>query len=126
VIGSLKIHQEHKEDKGKISGTDQEQVNILKQGKMLTLRKKIAEVLEGECLDLREISKLFKIKEKEALDHLMHIAKSVHPRRLTAEPASCKQCGFSFKKRTRLNTPSRCPVCKSEKIYPPRFKINPS
>ena len=93
---------------------------------MLTLRKKIAEVLEGECLDLREISKLCGIKEREALDHLKHIAKSVHPRHLTAEPASCKQCGFSFKKRTRLNTPGRCPVCKSEHISPPRFKINHS
>jgi hypothetical protein len=58
---------------------------------MLTLRKKIAEALEGQCLDLRELSKLFGIKEREALDHLKHIAKSVHPRRLTAEPASCRQ-----------------------------------
>jgi transcriptional regulator len=91
---------------------------------MLTLRKKIAEALEGESLDLREISQLFGIKEREALDHLMHIERSVHPRRLTEEPAFCQQCGFSFKKRTRLSTPSRCPVCKSEHISPPRFKIN--
>ena len=110
----------------KLSGADQKQTNSLDQKKMLTLRKKIAEALEEECLDLREISKLFRIKEREALDHLKHIAKSVHPRRLIIEPASCKQCGFSFKKRTRLNTPGRCPVCKSEQIYPPRFKINPS
>jgi predicted Zn-ribbon and HTH transcriptional regulator len=93
---------------------------------MLTLRKKIAEALEGECFDSKEISRLFGIKEGEVLDHLEHIAKSVHPKRLTVEPASCKHCGFSFKKRTRLNTPGRCPVCKSESISPPRFKINPS
>jgi predicted Zn-ribbon and HTH transcriptional regulator len=86
----------------------------------------MVEVLERECLDLREISKWFGIKEREALDHLNHIAKSIHPKRLTAESASCKGCGFSFKKRTRLSTPSRCPVCKSEQISPPRFKINPS
>lgn len=96
------------------------------QQKMLTLRKRIAEALEGECLDLRGISKLFMIKEREALDHLKHIARSVHPKRLAAEPASCKRCGFSFKKRTRLNSPSRCPVCKSEHISPPRFKIDNS
>ena len=93
---------------------------------MLTLRKRIAEALEEECLDLREISKLFGIKERDALDHLKHIERSVHPRVLTAEPASCEQCGFSFKKRTRLNTPGHCPICKSEHISPPRFKINPS
>jgi hypothetical protein len=90
---------------------------------MPTLRKRIAEALERESLDLREISKLFGIKEREALDHLNHIARSVRPARLIAEPASCRQCGFSFRKRTRLGTPGRCPVCKSEHISPPRFKI---
>jgi hypothetical protein len=84
----------------------------------------MAETLEKECLDLREISKLFGMKEREALDHLKHIAKSVHPKRLTAEPASCKRCGFSFRKRIRLNTPGCCPVCKSEQVFPPRFKID--
>jgi predicted Zn-ribbon and HTH transcriptional regulator len=93
---------------------------------MLTLRKKIAEALEAECLDSQEISKLFGIKEREVLDHLQHIAKSARPKRLSVEPASCKQCGFSFKKRTRLNTPRRCPICKSESISSPRFKINHS
>jgi hypothetical protein len=93
---------------------------------MLTLRKRMAKALEKESLDLREISKLFGMKEGEALDHLKHIAKSTHPKRLTVEPASCKHCGFSFKKRTRLNSPGRCPVCKSEHISPPRFKIDNS
>ncbi len=94
--------------------------------KMLTLRKKIAKVLEEECLELEEISKLFGMREKEVLDHLQHIAKSARPERLTVEPALCKQCGFSFKKRTRLNTPGRCPVCRGEHISPPRFRIDPS
>jgi predicted Zn-ribbon and HTH transcriptional regulator len=93
---------------------------------MLTLRKKIAETLKEKSLDLRKISQLFGIKERDALDHLIHIERSVYPRRLTVEPAFCQQCGFSFKKRTRLSTPSRCPVCKSEHISPPRFRINPS
>ena len=93
---------------------------------MLTLRKKIAEVLKEELFDLREISKRFGIKEREVLDHLKHIEKSIHPKRLIVESASCKRCGFSFKKRTRLNTPGRCPVCRSEQISPPRFKINNS
>ncbi len=93
---------------------------------MLTLRKKITEALEEESLDLREISKLFGIKERDALDHLKHIQKSIHPKRLITEAASCRECGFSFKKRSRLNTPGRCPVCKSEQISPPRFKISNS
>jgi hypothetical protein len=59
---------------------------------MSTLRKKIAEALEGDFLDLREISQLFGIKEKEVLDHLNHIEKSEHHRGFTVEPASCQQC----------------------------------
>ncbi len=93
---------------------------------MLTLRKKIAEALREESFDLREISKRFGVKEREALDHLEHIEKSIHPKRLILEPASCQECGFSFKKRTRLSTPGRCPICRSEQISPPRFKINHS
>jgi len=85
-----------------------------------TLRKEIARALEEGPMDLREISQLFRIREKEALDHLQHIARSA---RLKMEPAVCQRCGFSFKKRERLNTPSRCPLCKSESISPPRYQI---
>ena len=56
---------------------------------MLTLRKEIAGALEQGSLDLREISQIFRIREKEALDHLQHIARSAHPKRLTMEPAAC-------------------------------------
>lgn len=88
--------------------------------KPLTIRQEIAEALARGPLDLRAISQLFRIREREALDHLQHIARSA---RLKMEPAVCQRCGFSFKKRERLNTPSRCPICKSESISPPRYRI---
>ena len=90
---------------------------------MITLRKKIAEALKQDSLDLREISKRFGIREKDALDHLHHIAKSAHSVGFNMKPPQCNQCGYSFKKRTRLNTPGHCPICKSESISPPRFQI---
>ncbi len=90
---------------------------------LLTPRKKIAEALEEESLDLREISRRFGIKERDVLNHLEHISRSAHSKRLITEPARCLQCGFSFKKRSRLSTPGRCPVCRSESIAPPRFKL---
>jgi predicted Zn-ribbon and HTH transcriptional regulator len=90
---------------------------------MLTLRKRIAGALENEPLDVREISQRFHLREKEVLDHLQHIARSVRGGRFIVEPASCERCGFSFKKRERLSKPSRCPVCRSEQILPPRFQI---
>jgi len=90
---------------------------------MPTLRKEIAEALEKGSLDMREISKIFHIKEREALDHLQHIERSARRKRFIMEPACCLDCGFIFKKRGRLSTPSRCPLCKSLSITPPRFKI---
>ena len=92
-------------------------------GEMLTLRKAIAEALEDDSLDLREISKRFRIKEREALDHLEHVARSVRPKRFIMEPASCLDCGFVFKKRDRLATPGKCPICRSQSVSPPRFRI---
>jgi len=93
---------------------------------MPTIRKEIASLLEKESLDLREISQTLRIREKEVLDHLQHIARSVHPRKLTMDPATCLQCGFVFKKRERFSTPSRCPICKSESVTPPRYQITES
>ena len=90
---------------------------------MPTLRKEIAAAIERESLDLREISQLFRIREREVLDHLQHISKSAHPKRLTMKPAQCQRCWFVFKKRARLSAPSRCPLCKSESISPPRYQI---
>ena len=87
---------------------------------MPTIRQEIAEALERGPLDLREISQLLRIREKEALDHLEHIARS---HRLKLDPAACQRCGFIFKKRARLGAPSRCPLCKSESISPPRYRI---
>ncbi len=97
--------------------------NAEDRAEMLTLRKEIAEILEQESLDLRQISQRLGIKEREALEHLEHVARSVRPKKLVSEPALCQECGFSFKKRTRLNTPSRCPLCKGESISPPVFRI---
>lgn len=89
--------------------------------KELTLRQQIAQALEDKPRGVREISQLFRIREKEVLDHLQHIAKSG---RLNIDPPFCQKCGFIFKKRERLNSPSRCPICRSEYINPPRYHLS--
>ncbi len=93
------------------------------EGRALTLRKRIAEALKREPLDSSGISRLLGIREREVLDHLKHVARSAGQKRFVVEPARCRECGFSFKKRTRLNTPGHCPLCKSESISPPAFRI---
>jgi transcriptional regulator len=91
---------------------------------MPTLRQEIAEALERDWLDVKEISKSFHLREREVLDHLEHIARSASHGRFMIEPASCLDCGFVFQKRTRVSTPGRCPLCRSASVSSPRFRIH--
>jgi len=72
-----------------------------------------------------EISSAVGVGEKEVYTHLSHIARSVkHQRKkLIIKPAECIGCGYIFKKRKRFTSPSRCPICKSEHIRNPMYRI---
>ena len=96
----------------------------------MTLRQQIMEAITGASKSARELAHLLRIPEREVEAHLVHIEKSVggrrgqpDGRRFRLEPASCSDCGFVFRDRTRLTTPSRCPTCRSEQIVPPRYRI---
>jgi transcriptional regulator len=90
----------------------------------LTVRKRIAEILSGRELTARDLSGMLGIKEREVMDHLPHVEKSSgNGATIIARPAACLGCGFVFKKRRRLTTPGRCPVCRSEQITPPMFAV---
>lgn len=95
----------------------------------LTARQKIIDAVKGMMLTARDISKVVGLKEKEVLEHLPHVAKTVNSSkeallaRFVVQPSECVSCGFVFKKRERLKTPSRCPVCRSEEITEMRFGI---
>ncbi len=92
----------------------------------LTIRQKIIEALKGNMLTAREISGAVGVKEKEVIEHLPHIERSVSGNksgRFVIESPECLECGFSFRKRQRLKTPSRCPICRSEGIKEMRFGI---
>lgn len=92
---------------------------------MHTLRQAIKELLLEEApLSSLELSQRLSLSEKEVLDHLTHIARAPGPdHRFQITPASCKHCGFVFKKRDRLTIPSRCPICHHESIRRPRFAL---
>jgi len=91
---------------------------------MLTQRQMLKELLlEGEFTSL-ELSQRLSLPEKEVLDHLAHLALAPGAGcRFHTTPAVCKHCGFAFKKRERLTTPSRCPLCHHESIRRPRFAL---
>jgi len=79
----------------------------------------------GRSASAKELSVMVGLSEKEVLDHLAHIRRSSRPKEqsLTVTPAVCKVCGFVFKKRERLTRPTRCPMCKGERIAEPLFSF---
>ena len=91
---------------------------------MSTIRQTMISLLQGQDLSAKEISQIIGLREKEVYDHLTHIARSAAVKgKLIVQPASCRHCGFVFKKRDRLTPPGKCFLCRSEAIIPPRFAI---
>ncbi len=91
----------------------------------VTIRAGLRRVLGEGPLTARELSARVGISEKEVAGHLAHLARSLRQsgERLRVEPTRCLACGFVFKDRIRLDKPSRCPECKSERLAPSRFAI---
>ncbi|OWJ55260.1 transcriptional regulator [Pyrodictium delaneyi] len=99
-----------------------------------TIRKRIIRILlESKTpLTAREIAELAGIDpvtgEHEVYIHLKHIAKSLrrsHGGRavLYMIPPRCRNCGYVFTDLDSPKKPSKCPMCKSQRIEPPRFYI---
>lgn len=90
-----------------------------------TARRRIRALLEVGPHTAGEISVSARIPEKDVEAHLESLKKSIHAegRRLIQVPAECRECGFVFRKRERLKSPGRCPVCKGESISDPSFLI---
>lgn len=89
-----------------------------------TVRQRMIEALKGGVLTCKDLSRMLGVKEKEVIEHLPHVARSVgHEARLVVEPSRCVACGFVFRKRGRLKTPGKCPVCRSEEITETRYSI---
>jgi len=89
-----------------------------------TTRQEITDLLIKDKLTTREISQALRIRERDVVDHLEHIVKSVSKKgRFCIEPSVCRKCGFVFKERKKLRSPGRCPICKNEAITEPRFWV---
>ena len=92
---------------------------------MKTIRQELIDLLQERELDAREISRILAIKEKEVLDHLTHIGRTLSARglKLRIEPAECQHCGYVFKERRRYSKPGRCPRCKKTHILAPGYHV---
>lgn len=93
---------------------------------MYTIRQAIRELLQEQPLSALELSRRLSLPEKEVYDHLQHLARAPGAGcRFQLIPAVCRKCGFTFAKRERLTTPSRCPVCRQQSMQRPRFALVP-
>jgi len=90
-----------------------------------TIRHYIAALLEEGTYSAKELSQIIKIPEKDVCDHLEHLQRTLSKtgKHLEVISASCRHCGFVFKKRDRLTKPSKCPSCRSIHIQAPLFNI---
>lgn len=92
----------------------------------LTPRQQIMELITGTRRTARQLAELVGIPERQVEEHLAHIVRSVardRTRRFLLEPSECQDCAYSFRERTRLTRPSRCPRCRSEAVSAPRYGI---
>jgi predicted Zn-ribbon and HTH transcriptional regulator len=91
---------------------------------VVTIRQALKQLLQEQPYSALELSRHLSIPEKEVYGHLQHLARAPGPGlRFHLIPAVCHNCGFSFNKRERLTTPSRCPVCRHQSIKRPRFAL---
>ena len=90
-----------------------------------TIRQEILDLLTEESMDVRAISGALGVEEKEIIDHLGHIQKTVarQKKKLRIEPSECLSCGFRFTDRRRFTRPGRCPRCRSGQITYPAYRI---
>lgn len=90
-----------------------------------TLRQQIIAELQKASMDRRDLSQVLRISEKEVDIHLPHVAKTIEAQGLKWQvtPAYCENCQYTFKKRTRLSPPSKCPKCKNPRIHGPWFEV---
>ena len=93
----------------------------------MTLREELAEALRRAPATARDLSRDVGLREKDVAEHLGHLARSLEGRgeRLEVEPATCIACGYAFRDRRRLTRPGACPRCRSTRIDPPLFRIEP-
>ena len=91
-----------------------------------TRRQLIADLLREGPITLPDLAREAGAPVKLVRVDLEHVIRSLQGQgqRLIVDDAECLSCGFSFKGRTRVETPSRCPRCRSEQIRDPRFCVD--
>ena len=91
----------------------------------MTRREEIVEFLEGNPANAKDLADYFGVTKKIIEDDLTHLQKSLkrNNKQLLVKPAFCISCNFTFKMKSRIKDPKKCPECHNERISPSLFKI---
>jgi transcriptional regulator len=89
-----------------------------------TRRQDIARILRTGPHTVDDLARKVGATAKAVLVDLEHVRRGLKAGdRWIVLDAACLSCGFVFRGRERIQTPSRCPDCRSEDIEDPRFEI---
>ena len=90
----------------------------------MTRREEIIQMLKEQEMSLQHLANHFKTDLKELHEDFEHVKYTARKQGgLVMRPAECRSCGFVFKERSKIKTPTKCPKCREERIFPPRFRI---
>lgn len=90
-----------------------------------TIRQTLMEMLGRGEFSALDLARTLLLTQREIEEHLPHLARSLG-KRLRVRPAQCRLCGHVFARRSRLDTPGRCPVCRGELVEGPWFHLTGS
>jgi transcriptional regulator len=84
----------------------------------LTFRKALIDILTAQPRSVSSIARELGLKRGDVEEDLRHAIRSARAsgRRVLIEPARCRACDFTFGE-DKLLKPSRCPSCRSERLF---------
>ena len=89
-----------------------------------TRRQIIARRLREGPSTVLDLARATGFTVKNVLSDLEHVLRSARVKsKVVIREPECLDCGHVFHGRTRVETPSRCPLCRSEGIRDPEFSI---
>ena len=77
-------------------------------------------MLKDGPISAQEIANQYKTTLADILEDIDHIRIS---NKIKIDPAVCLVCGFVFKERSKIKTPSKCPGCRGERVQACRMSI---
>src|SRR5207248_3433099 len=93
-------------------------------GAPMTFRKDLLTLLTGQPRSVSSLARDLGLRRADVQEDLQHAIRSARAagHQIEVLPARCRACGFTFDEH-RLAKPSKCPVCRSTRLYEPQIMV---